>query len=190
MVRPVGGHHHEIVNLISDDEGDDFSDGSDDLHEADYMEEASGDEVEDFFDAPQAPDHANADDRVFIDLTAFPEADVPLSQQPPNHVEEADPADVNAESELITEAVCLQLVLDVLPDISIDHVLTMIRQHTIDQTRTKIHSEMIVNELLEVTYPKEADVARKKRGRQDSEGASDYEKDKSDSRSLTYETDA
>ena len=85
---------------------------------------------------------------------------------------------------------CLQLVLDVLPDISIDHVLTMIRQHTIDETRTKKHSEMIVNELLEVTYPKEADVARKKRGRQDSEGASDYEKDKSDSRSLTYETDA
>lgn len=189
MVRPADGHHYEVVNLISDDEDDGFSDDSN-LYEADYMEEALADEVEDFFDASEASDHANADIRVFIDLTAVPDADVPPSPQNPNHIEEADPTDVSAESELITEAVCLQLVLDVFPDISIDYVLAMMQQHTTDQTRAKKHSEMIVNELLEVNYPKEADVARKKRRRQDSEGASDYEKDKSDSGSLTYKTDA
>jgi TRIAD3 protein (E3 ubiquitin-protein ligase RNF216) len=190
MVRPTAGHHHEVVNLISDDEGDGFSDDSDDFYEAYYMEGALDDKVEDFFDAPQASEHANADSRVFIDLTAISDEDVPPSRHNKNHIEETDLADASAETELITEAVCLQLVLDVLPDISIDHVLTMIRQHTIDQTRTKKHSEMIVNELLEVTYPKEADVARKKRGRQGSEEASDYEKEKSGPGLLTYETDA
>ena len=189
MARPADGHHYEVVNLISDDEEDGFSHDSN-LYEAHYTEEALGDEEEDFFDASQASDHANADIGVFIDLTAVPDADVPPSPQNPNHIEEADPTDVSAESELITEAVCLQLILDVFPDISIDYVLAMMQQHTTDQTRTKKHSEMIVNELLEVDYPKETDVARKKRRRQDSEGASDYEKDKSDSGSLTYEKDA
>lgn len=80
MVRPADGHHYEVVNLISDDEDDGFSDDSN-LYEADYMEEALADEVEDFFDASEASDHANADIRVFIDLTAVPDADVPPSPQ-------------------------------------------------------------------------------------------------------------
>jgi TRIAD3 protein (E3 ubiquitin-protein ligase RNF216) len=92
--------------------------------------------------------------------------------------------------ELITEAECLQLVLDVFPAVSVNHVLTLIREKTTDLTRTKKHSEQIINELLEGIYPKEADAASKKRRRADSDGVSDYERDECGPGVLSYDTDA
>lgn len=162
MDRPYVAHGHEVVNLISDDEDEGPSDG--------YSDRYIG-----FFDA--------AND-VSIDLSAIPDKDVPPSQHGSQPAEDAEPAG------LITEAVCLQLILNVLPDVSIDHVLSMIQQHTTDLMRTRQHSENIINELLEGTYPKEADALGKKRRRQDSEGISDYERDDNDPQEPNYHKDA
>ncbi|KAF1923925.1 uncharacterized protein M421DRAFT_301329 [Didymella exigua CBS 183.55] len=93
--------------------------------------------------------------------------------------------------ELITEAACLQLVLDVLPHFSANHVLAMIQERTTDLTRTKEHSGGIVNELLEGdTYPKEAETASKKRRQADSEDSSDYDQEEHRTGVLSYATDA
>ncbi|KAF3000114.1 hypothetical protein E8E13_004000 [Curvularia kusanoi] len=162
MDHPSVAHGHEVVNLISDEEDEGPLHGS------------SGGYIE-FFDA--------AND-VLIDLSAIPDEDVPPSQHGSQPTEDAEPGG------LITEAVCLQLVLDVLPDVSIDHVLSMIRQHTTDLTRTRQYSESIINELLESTYPKEADALGKKRRRQDSEGISDFERDDTTPQEPNYHKDA
>lgn len=191
MVQPALRHDHEIVDLISDDERDGLSDD-----EVDFFDAQSVGEPIDFgadFDVLGLPDYGNAevDVRDVIDLTAIPDVDVPPSDVAPHVFKHATPLDNRVEIELISEAVCLQLVKDVFPDISVDHVVTMIQERTTDLTRTKEHSERIVNELLEQgTYPKEAERASKKRRREDSEDSSDYEKDEHATGVLSYATDA
>lgn len=71
---------------------------------------------------------------------------------------------------LVTEAACLQMVINVLPAILVDYVLNLIRRITIDQTRTVAHCEAIILRLLEGAHPTEADAVRaKKRKREDSD---------------------
>ena len=80
-----------------------------------------------------------------IEMAAVPDADVPSSNFDPPVTEHAALNDSFNEAEIISKSVCLQLVLDIFPDVSIDHVLDLIKAKTTDQTRTKVHSELIVN---------------------------------------------
>lgn len=172
MVQPPIAHGHEVVDLISDDEADDFSDDGFSFHDAHSVGEQHGDE--EFLNLNELYQHEDYDieNPDIIDLTAIPDSD----NSPSDHI----PTVPTDATQLITEALCLQLVLDVFPDVSTDHVLTKIRESTTDLTRTKEHSERIVNELLEGDYPKEVDVASKKRRREDTEEASEYENEERD----------
>ncbi|KAJ4380569.1 hypothetical protein N0V86_003928 [Didymella sp. IMI 355093] len=192
MVQPAVRYDHQVIDLISDDEHDGFSND-----EAEFFDVQSVGEPVNFgpdFDLlDDLPEFGNAevDERDVIELTAILDIDVPPSDLNPHVVENAPPADARGEVELISEAVCLQLVLDVFPDISVEHVLTMIQERTTYLTRTKEHSERIVNELLEEgTYPKEAENASKKRRRADSEEFSDYEREEHHAEVPSYNTDA
>ncbi|KAF3032894.1 hypothetical protein E8E11_003174 [Didymella keratinophila] len=191
MVQPAVRRVHKIVDLISDDEQDGLSEG-----EVEFFDAQSVGELIDFgadLNFLNLPEFGNAevDERDVIDLTAIPDVDVPPSDVAHHVAEDATPSNDRVEFELISKAVCLQLVMDVFPDVSVDHVLTMIQERTTDLTRTKEHSERIVNELLkEGTYPKEAESASKKRRRADSEQFSDYEKNEHTAGVLSYATDA
>jgi|TARA_R110002003_G_scaffold23_5_gene1140 TRIAD3 protein (E3 ubiquitin-protein ligase RNF216) len=127
-----------------------------------------------------------------IDLTAIPDIDVPPSDDMP--MDPADPAiqKVDKGPQLVSAAVCLQMVLDVLPDISIDHVLELISETTTDATRTVTQCETIITGLLDgEAYPKETDEAKnRKRKRTDEDDWRDYEKAERDPEVPTYESDA
>lgn len=185
MVQPAVGYNYQVVDLTSDDENDEVA-----LHDARSIGEPIDNEGNFDLDNLHAYGHAEFGNREIIDLAAIPDIEVPPSDFSSRVIEDAEPTDDRATVELITEAMCLQLVLDVFPDVSVDHVLALIKKRTTDLTRTKEHSERIVNELLEDTYPKEADVASKKRRREDSEESSDYENDEPEPGVLSYETDA
>lgn len=98
----------------------------------------------------------------------------------------------NAEVQPITTTACLQMVLSVFPDISVEHALHLIKQRSTDETRTTAQCEQIVAQLLdEGAYPKELDSARgKKRKREGSDSLSDYENGKVDSGISGYQADA
>lgn len=190
MVQPAIRHDHEIVDLISDDEYGGLSD-----NEVEFFDAHSVGDPMDFgpeSDLLDLPEYGNGDDgRDVIDLTAIPDVDIPPYDVVPHAVEDATLSNSRADFEVISEADCLQLVMDVFPDVSVNHVLTMIQERTTDFTRSKEHSERIVNELLEQTaYPKEAESVSKKRRRADSEESSNYEKDENAMRVPSYATDA
>lgn len=194
MVQPAVGRNFHIVDLATDDENEEDTDDDIDSFDTQSAGEHADGEFDDDFDFNQflhdPYPHTEIAPREVIDLTAISDIDVPPSDFTPPAVEDAAPTDDIDEAQLISEAICLQLVVDVFPDVSIDHVLTLIRAGTTDQTRTKLHSEQIVNELLEGTYPKEADVVSKKRRREESDDASDYEKDEREPGMLNYHKEA
>lgn len=191
MVQPDLRYEHEIIDLISNNELDALSDD-----EVEYFYAHSVGEPINFgadFDVLGLPDYGNADVDVrdVIDLTAIPDVDVPPSDVAPHAFEHATPASARVEIELISEAVCLQLVKDVFPHVAVDHVVTMIQERTTDLTRTKEHSERIVSELLEQgTHPKEKESASKKRRREDSEDFSDFGQGEHATGILSYATDS
>jgi TRIAD3 protein (E3 ubiquitin-protein ligase RNF216) len=191
MVQPAVKHVHEIVDLISDDEHGGLSEDQVEFFDAQSVGEPTDFGADlDFLDLPEYG-NAEVDERDVIDLTAIPDVDIPPSDPASHVVENATPSNGRVEFELISEAVCLQLVMEVFPDVSVDHVLTMIQERTTDLTRTKEHSERIVNELLEEgIYPKEAESASKKRRRAGSEEFSDYEKEMYTTGVASYATDA
>lgn len=189
MVQPAIRHNHLVIDLVSDEDDDDFTDDEPVLYNARSIGEPT-DDASFGLDNLHAYEQTEIDTREIIDLTAIPDIDVPPSGFSPHVVVDAEPANDRGEIELITEAGCLQLVLDIFPAVSVNHVLTLIRERTTDLTRTKQHSEQIANELLEGIYPKEADAASKKRRRADSDGVSDYENDECGPRIPSYDTDA
>lgn len=201
MARQGAGRDRQVINLISDDEKDEPADNGID-HAANSLREfvapwliehPVGDHIQADLDEHQGQIDVEVNNADIFDLTAIPNIGVPPPDRDlhsPEMMEGGQPAAAVIAPELITEAVCLQLVLDVFPDVSVDHVLEMIQLSTTDLTRTKKHSERIVNELLERTYPKEADMTTRKRRREDSDGASEYEKDERDDPMLTYHPDA
>jgi TRIAD3 protein (E3 ubiquitin-protein ligase RNF216) len=126
-----------------------------------------------------------------IDLTNIPDIDVPPSDGP--IVVDDDPiVPENGAAQLVTEAACLQMVMDVLPDISTDHVLNLIKEKTTDLTRTLAQCENILTQLLDgEAYPKEVDEANtKKRKRDDEDDWSRYEKGERDPDVANYEQEA
>jgi TRIAD3 protein (E3 ubiquitin-protein ligase RNF216) len=134
------------------------------------------------------PGHGAASE--VIDLTNIPDIDVPPSDGP---IVVADDATIpeNGAAQLVTEAACLQMVMDVLPDISADHVLDLIKQKTKDPMRTLAQCESIITELLDgESYPKEVDEANKKKRKwTDEDDWSKYEKGEHDP-DINYEQNA
>jgi TRIAD3 protein (E3 ubiquitin-protein ligase RNF216) len=76
------------------------------------------------------------------------------------------------EGETIGEAMCLQMILDVLPEIAVNHVLELINEQ---QVYTTAACERLITKLLdEGLYPKERDELHRKRKR----GSSDSQEEK------------
>lgn len=189
---------YEFVDLASDSEDEELSGDDQDSIDAEALRddavvdltEMSG--VLDELNARYSPAYGAADS--IIDLTAIPDVDVPPSDDPILIEDESmELVDQMRDTNLLTEAACLQMVLDILPDISIEHVLSLIKEKTADLTRTMAQCEGIVTQLLDgEAYPKEADDAKnKKRKREvEEEDWSTYEKDERDAELLSYETEA
>jgi len=191
---------HDIVELSSDSEDDgtlvDFSDFSDVDEQPQNLNA--------HLPADQDPDHLigelnarynpvyEAADGI-IDLTGIPDIDVPPFDPVPG--DRDSPAQDKTDSydeDLVTEAVALQMVIDILPDISIDHVLSIIREKTTDLTRTNAKCHEIVSQLVDTgDYPKEDEDAKsKKRKRSDEDDWQEYDKDERDLEIPAYELDA
>ncbi|KAL6155735.1 hypothetical protein ACJQWK_05555 [Exserohilum turcicum] len=182
----------EIVDLLSDTESEDEGRARQQVEASDAQSAAGS-----------ASNHPNFDDfrqnlqlidGEIIDLTAIPDIDVPpsdpiiaddmLRQAPGRH----------AQTDLVTGAACLQMVLSVLPDISVDHVLKLIQEKTTDATRTMVQCERLIAELLEgEPYPKEEEEAKKRKRKREDEAEdelSSYEKGERTLEIYGYESDA
>ncbi|KAF1964895.1 hypothetical protein BU23DRAFT_491236 [Bimuria novae-zelandiae CBS 107.79] len=97
-----------------------------------------------------------------------------------------------AQGELITAAACLQMVVEVLPDISVDHVLQLIADQTQDDTRTPEACQRIITQLLDGgEYPKEVEEeVSRKRKREHERSLSEFEGDDGEDRTSEYRNDA
>lgn len=168
MARPM--QQAAVINLISDSE-DDSSLDLGQRHGAEDVYDGAFEFLDDFPDnILDVEGPFTADDRNTIDLTALPDVDVPPVPLAEGDRAPANPNATLADVELITEAQCLQMVLDVLPDISIEHVLNLIQEQTQQHTRTHAACEQILTQLLDGgAYPKEQDEeTSRKRKRQNS----------------------
>lgn len=127
-----------------------------------------------------------------IDLSNIPGYDSP---DPNLALEDEGREDDNTGSganQPVPEAVCLQMVLDVLPGISTKYALKFIQDQTSDQSRTVEDCQRVITQLLEGNpYPKEADeVKNRKRKRDNDDEWADYEDAGPDPTIETYEEDA
>jgi TRIAD3 protein (E3 ubiquitin-protein ligase RNF216) len=197
------GHRIEdVVNLASDsEEGENDQEFFDVPVQPDLLGPGyHGDEfpamnmggIVDVLDAQYRPVYEAADG--IIDLTGIPDIDVPPSDPilVNSSSESAESNDLNRDDDLVSEGVALQMVLDFLPDISVDHVLNIFREKTTDITRTNAKCQNIIAQFVEDgVYPKEDDEANsKKRKRNDEDDWKDYDKEKPDSEIPAYEQDA
>jgi TRIAD3 protein (E3 ubiquitin-protein ligase RNF216) len=210
MARARDDAGHEVINLASDSEDEVLylpSDSEDealsedksahfDAHDRDQDDIAHFpvdlDEYDLFgaLNAHHSPTYETPNG--IIDLTHIPDIDVPPSDLALDNFEAPVNNDLCEDHHLVTEAVALQIVLDVLPDVSVDHVLNIIREKTTDLTRTNAQCHDIVTQLLDgEVYPKEEDeTSKKKRKRDDEDDWKEYEKSERDPGVLTYELDA
>jgi TRIAD3 protein (E3 ubiquitin-protein ligase RNF216) len=201
MAPPDIYRNYEVVDLLSDSGSDDEGLARHELEAFDARSAAEFAHDYPDLDDPIADFRAEflvVNDHELIDLTNIPDIDVPPSD--PIVVEEDTPQPEGQAPEWgedgtgVTEAACLQMVLSVLPDISVDYVLTLIQEKTTDNTRTMAQCEHLLMELLEgEPYPKESDEAKKKK-RKWNDGAEDelstYEKGERDPEIGGYEHDA
>lgn len=199
MARARNEAGHEVIDLASDSEDEVLSedvfayfDAHDQLQ--DDMAQSLADQDEDpmirAFNARYSPTYEATNE--IIDLTNIPDIDIPPSDPALADFEARASNNVGGDNDLVTEAAGLQMVLDVLPDISIDHVLKIIREKTTDLTRTNEQCHDIVTQLLDgEAYPKEDDEStNKKRKRDNEDDWEDYDKAGRDPGILTYEIDA
>jgi len=202
MAGPPFNTPREIVDLASHSEASDSEDNvlsGDELRFFDAQAERQGEfpgmsDDDDFLEEldprhPQVPGPAQD----IIDLTGIPDIDIPPST--PAFIgrrEAAQPSNHRNVARIITENECLQMVMDVLPDIAISHVLELIRKSTTDLTRTAGQCEDLITQLLDgEAYPKEADEAKNnKRKREDDDDWKEYEKAERHPAVASYESDA
>jgi TRIAD3 protein (E3 ubiquitin-protein ligase RNF216) len=196
MARARVEYAHEVVDLASDSEDEVLS--GDELEFFDAQAERQ-DAMEDYFDMDGTPGALNAHYSPFheaangvIDLTGIPDIDVPPSDPTIVDFEAGGPDNLYSDAQLVTEAMGLQMVLDFLPDISIDHVLNLIREKTADLTRTVAQCQNIIMQLVEDgIYPKEADEAKNKKRKRDAEDEwKDYDEVERCPEVPNYESDA
>ncbi|KAG9186473.1 E3 ubiquitin-protein ligase RNF216 [Alternaria panax] len=199
MAPPGINRDYEVVDLLSGSDTEDEGFTRRDLEDFDARSA-----MEFAHDYPELDDpiadfrtQYQANDRQFIDLTDIPDVDVPPSDAVMVKYQEPQPearaADWDEDAAVVSEAACLQMVLSVLPDISVDYVLKLIREKTTDMTRTTAQCEHFLTELLEgEPYPKEIDDAKNKKRKRDDEAENElstYEKGERDPEIGGYEQD-
>lgn len=199
----AGPERRQVIDLVSDEDFS-FSDDDDSGYEALPRFGLGEPEIEDDrdergwggFNAEGAaqPGFLEEDwEHDFIDFGPLDQPDpAPAVNSPrlphaaPNNLMDNGP-DL-AESDLVTAAVCLQMVLDILPDISVDHVLALITEQTQDNTRTPEACQRIITQILDGdAYPKEHEEASRKRKRERS--LSEFEDDDGEGRPPSYTND-
>jgi TRIAD3 protein (E3 ubiquitin-protein ligase RNF216) len=197
----MAGHRIlDAVDLASDsEEGEndrEFFDVQDQLewlgpgYHGDEFPGMNMDGIVNALNAHHHPEYEAADG--IIDLTGIPDIDVPPSDPILVDSSSAGSDDLNRDDDLVSEGVALQMVLDFLPDISVDHVLNLFREKTTDITRTNAKCQNIIAQLVEDgAYPKEDHEANsKKRKRNDEDDWKDYDKENPNSEIPAYEQDA
>ncbi|KNG51460.1 ring finger domain-containing protein [Stemphylium lycopersici] len=194
---PLG---YQVVDLLSDSETADESLTPDELDDFDerYAAEFAQENPEIFAHVADLRELHQRDDHETIDLTGIPDIDVP----PSDPIEVDDDAlqrdgqapEWGPDIQVVTEAACLQMILSVLPDISVDYVLKLIQEKMTDATRTTIQCEILLTELLEgEPYPKESEAAKNKKRKREGEHEHEldsYEKGERDPKTDGYEHDA
>jgi TRIAD3 protein (E3 ubiquitin-protein ligase RNF216) len=197
MARPRIEDAYEVVDLDSgseeeEDELDFFNARAEREYLGNEYPDMNMDGILEELNARYHPVYEAADG--IVDLTGIPDIDVPPSDPmlvgPAFEAAESD--DFDRDDQLVTEAVALQMVLDFLPDISVDHVLQIIKKKTTDLTRTNVQCQNIIAQLVEDgDYPKEDDETHsKKRKRSNEDDWKDYDKAEPDPEILTYDADA
>jgi TRIAD3 protein (E3 ubiquitin-protein ligase RNF216) len=128
----------------------------------------------------------DANDGGMIDLTGC--SDVPDVDDPPAPVPNNNAAaDAAIDDEHLSAAACLQMVLNILPDISVVHVLTLL-----DETaHTPAACERIIEQLLDGgAYPKENDEVANRKRKREREDTSDSDQGGVEVDMPTYNKDA
>lgn len=197
MADPNAYLNHELIDLSSDrDSGSNASDSGIEFFDAEADFDFEEDVPSPVHEHAERPNQSIIQDREVIDLTAIPDVDVPPSDPivVEDYVRQArpDPSHVAPDADLVTAEVCLQMMLRVLPDISVDHARSLIAEKTSDATRTIPRSEQLIWDLLDNgAYPKESDVSQqKKRKREDEDDLAIYEKGERDQDVGNYEREA
>lgn len=196
-------HPHEVIDLSGDD------DNEEELFQQ-YLRDAFPDH-----DAIGGGGELNgeADDlhRDFVDLTRLEPPDPLPAAESPSFTDPASAAAMDldgdnapvvtpehanrnnslnlSQPELVTAAACLQMIVDVLPDISVDYALQFVADRTRDDARTPEACQRIISELLDAgPYPKEQEEASRKRKREFS--WDEFENDDGNGRNQEYRLEA
>ncbi|KAF2266790.1 hypothetical protein CC78DRAFT_107591 [Lojkania enalia] len=150
MAHHARGQIREVIDLLSDDEDND----------ADYTRFLIDDILE--------GDRLDSNFGNAIDLTENENLVNPVDLTTPNAA---------GEEEGLSEAECLQTVLTVFPDISVNHVLGIIQEKMKTHLLPSAECERIIASLLDKgPYPTEADEAKtRKRKRTNEDDNADYE---------------
>ena len=196
---PPGAHYIDLMSADDDDDDDDFELFELDKNLLEQQFDGPVQEADEYLDesrdnwVPDSPRHTAANP---IDLTGFDDTSDPAVTSAPlsadNSMTVVTEGDL-AAGEIVTEAACLQMVINVLPDVSIEHALSLIRKGTHDDTRTTIACERIISQLLDGgEYPKEQDVeiSRKRKRNDDDDDLSDFERDAQEAGSPVYHREA
>lgn len=194
MARRELERDREIIDLSSDSEDHDDLDNEVGLDAQFALDFPDDQELDDLFEG--LPDMVGMEDHDFFDLNAIPDIDMSPSEE--HNFDNMNPARyahaeaMDGHARLFTAEECLQMVLDVLPDISVEHALQTIKENTQNSTRTLPQCEQLVAQFIDGgEYRKEADEANnKKRKRDADESLSEYEKDERDPEIRGYEADA
>jgi TRIAD3 protein (E3 ubiquitin-protein ligase RNF216) len=105
-----------------------------------------------------------------LGIASDPDIDVQRDEPRPSNNQNHGGPSRRGDERLVTEAECLQMVLGVLPGVSVEYVLDLIQSKTTNETRTVARCEELIDSLLEGTYPTEVDASnRGKRKREDDE---------------------
>lgn len=159
-LRPVD--QEEVIDLLSDyDSDEDYNLGYD----------ASAETPQDFHSLPGTE---------AIDLTSIPDVDIPPDPLPVDHTHAAD------SNKLVPEEACLQMILDVLPGISVSYALNIIQEKTQDDTRTTAECERLITQILDDgMFPKEQDEINKRKRKSD-EDEDDFSYDEGERNTPSY----
>jgi TRIAD3 protein (E3 ubiquitin-protein ligase RNF216) len=186
----------QVIDLVSDDEDLDFLGFDDNILDRYFDGPLRG--ADEYLDEPDAwpafnSPHHGANNP--IDLTG-PE-DRPGTNVTSASLSTDNPMTNNTDedlsgAELVTEAACLQMVLNVLPDVSVEHALGLVHEGTKDDTRTLVECERIIAQLLDGgDYPKELEEQiNRKRKRDEEESLDEFETDAHAASMPTYFKDA
>jgi TRIAD3 protein (E3 ubiquitin-protein ligase RNF216) len=196
MAPPEFRASREII-VLSDSETEDEGLARRELEDLDAPSVAGRVQNNPHIDENIEKSHAKlpVNDHEAIDLTAIPDVDIPPSS--PVELEDnvlrpdGQAHSQNTQVRMVAETACLQMILSVLPDISVEYVLKLIQEKTTDATRTVARCEHLLTEVLEgEPYPKEAKEKKRKREDEAEHELSAYEKGERGPEIHRYDRDA